>query len=656
MKKFESKNVPQTFVCREVKSAKSGAKELSCQAVAKGPKVEARRPCKKDSHSSSSSSSENHEHEEVYDYVIVGLGTAGAPLARKLSDPDASGRFTKSVLVIEAGKNLSDDPEVLIPTFLQEGLNHDKLYFQPKYSKTLVGFSYNFDEESAFSTYVATDGRMWGGSSAHSGLQAYRPIPDEFDEWAAITGESRWTYANLLANVIRPMEHFSADFPINLTERGVTGPNFITAEPRIDTPQVDPRGVYSDLAEFLQVPLKLDTNDMSTGDVGIGPNQNWMTPQPGPNPWNPATAIRSHTANAYLTGIPELGIPAVVSDDGRGLNGRRLTIHSNAYAEKVLFNNERVATRVTYQHTVGGESICKVARAREKIILAAGAFYDPAILQRSGVGPADVLSRLDIPIVFANENVGRHLKNHVGIYTGFGDFLNGTTATNIHPEAYVNGFIDVLAEYGGGNEGTGDERRFQILIFTNGQFGAGAPLQMIGGYYLTPKSEGQVIIQSEDPHTDPFVAFNFYGDGPISPPFEPDSDMAITVAYLKQIKDFVDTNFPGTWVGAPFFIDASLFEDDPPGTFDPKTADEKLAEYVYANAATKFSQTYHNSSTTRMAASAADGVVDGTLHVFGVQNLMVASTSVFPDITRSNTSYGARIIGLEAARIIQQGL
>lgn len=647
MKKFETKNSKSDFVCTTAKSDK-GPSRLICKAVAP---VEAEPRFYGQAMATTTITSTTTEI--VYDYIVVGAGTAGAALARKLSDPDVNGKFTKSVLVLEAGKNLTDDPEIQIPTFLKPGLNHDKLYFEPKYSKTLIGFSYNLDPESAHSTYVASDGRMWGGSSAHNGLQAYRPTPTCFNKWAAITGNNRWTYANLLANVIKSMEHFSADFVINSSQRGTTGPQFITVEPRIDNTTVDPHGIYPALANFVNAPLKLDTNDMSTGEVGIGPNQNWMTPQAGAQPWNPNTALRSNSANAYLTGVPSQGVAAAVSADGKGLGKRLLTILSNAYAEKVLFV-DKVATYVTYQQVINNQSQSFQARARSKIILSAGAFYDPAILQRSGVGDASILTPLGIPVVVNNPNVGRHLKNHVGIYTGFGDFAGGTTSTNVDPQAYVNGFIDVLATYGGGNTGTGSERRFQILTFTNGEFGSGAPMQMIGGYYVTPKTEGQVIIQTADPHSDPFVAFNFYGDGPTSPPFAPDSDMAMAVAYLKQLKDFVDTHYPGTWVGAPYFVDASTFEDDTAWPFH--TADQKLADYVYNNAQTKFSQTYHNSSTARMAASIADGVVDGNLQVFGVKNLMVASTSVFPEITPCNTSYGAYVVGLEAARIIKAGL
>ena len=657
--------------------------------------------CHKCDSSSSSSSDKkrhhrcSHKKDDCYDYVIVGAGTAGAALAAKLSDPDPNtGHYKRSVLVIEAGQDLSKDPQVLKTNFFDS--QHQNFYFDPRWSKTLVAFNFGDTPENSYSTYATTDGRMWGGSSGHNGLQAYRPTPNICDKWVALSGNSRWSYTNLLNNDMIPMEHYTPNGNVaNPAQRGSNGPNFITQEPPVKNEQY-----YQALAAFTAAPLKDDINDMSgplsTREVGTGSNQDWITPSVNPAPWGGTGAYRSYCGNAYLTGEPSQGIPAIVDSNGNGLNGRKLKVLSFAYANKVLFDGN-VAKSVSYQLTKNNHTETKIAKAKKKVILCSGAFYDAAILQRSGVGDPALLTPLGIPIVYPNTNVGRHMLNHNGIYCGFvapsvtaaittvsGDgttltfkavntFSAGQTVvvTGVTPDiynliaiitsasgtqftvassvtgapgsggtaavsitntavdqfAYGNSFIDTKAPYGVGD---GSTRKFQLLSFSNGQFGAPPGNQWIGGYYVTPKSEGNIQIQTPEPNANPFVTFNFFSDGDET---VVGSDLYESVAFLKEMKAFTNS------------IDAFMYFPGP-AEFE---SDAKLAAYAKAN----LSETFHNACSCRMSVTPATGVIDGNLHVHGVENLMVASTASLPVIPNCNTAYSARLVGLEAARIIK---
>ena len=130
----------------------------------------------------------------TYDYVIVGAGTAGATLANKLS-------ANNSVLVVEAGPNLTQDTNVTTgahPTPPGQAITFNNLWFNQKYAETqfvmdlanFVAPDYGWENYSA--------GIMWGGSSGHNAMQAFRGTSDIYNNWATISGDSRWSYNNLL--------------------------------------------------------------------------------------------------------------------------------------------------------------------------------------------------------------------------------------------------------------------------------------------------------------------------------------------------------------------------------------------------------------------------------------------------------------------------
>ena len=331
---------------------------------------------KSDSSSSSSSSSSDQERCE-YDYVIVGLGTAGAPLARYLSDD-----FQNSVLVLEAGYNLSTDPKVTMSTFNPAfATAFSVLTADSKYADTwYVSDEKNFPTITAYEQYSA--GRMWGGSSAHNAQQAVRGTPDVYDKWdAAVGGSSVWTYNNLLP-FMKGMENYAVsagNSPIDTSQRGISGQLY-----EFQTTQTVPASTISYYANIA-------AQTGGANHIADGADYNAVTgghvlPNDGQNIGMYLTQFYTTHEPAALDRQRSFSIPAwissVVTADGHGLDGRDLTILSGATADRVIFDENLKATGIHYIHS--GES--KIAKAKKQIILCAGCPGSSTILKRSGIG------------------------------------------------------------------------------------------------------------------------------------------------------------------------------------------------------------------------------------------------------------------------------
>ncbi len=558
------------------------------------------------SHSDSSASSST---ELQYDYVIVGGGTAGCALAAKLSDPDKHGRYKNSVLVLEAGSNLTKDPRILVNNIFEASANVS----DPDISS--VDLTYLLGREvNPYAVFAYTQGKQWGGSSGHNYLHAVRGTPSIYNQWAAITGDARWSYDNLLNNVMIPMEHYTpTDTIADPSQRGSRGPLFITQYPPLDGDSF-----YQAVSTATHAPLISDYNNPDLGDVGISATQNFITP-----PYS--SGVRSYAANAYLTGEPSVGVAAIVDAKGNGLHGRKLKIISNAYANRVLFSKKKVAKSVEYVLSDAKEAVF-TAKAKKQIILCTGTFEDPAILQRSGIGDATLLNSLHIPVVFANSNVGNHMTCQFGQHG-----VIGGAETTINIPEFGGGFIGFAPTF--------NERIYQLVIinglplFPSGianALGITQGIDVVGGN-ITPGSTGNVAIVSRDPFTAPIINFDIFSDGP---PNVPGTDANKVISFYNTLQDIA--------------IEAG-------GTVLYPTPDQYAAgDFGLMTAAADTLLPFnHASGSCRMAASAADGVVDGKLSVFGVKNLKIASNSIAPVIEDGNTAYSAYVIGLEAARIIR---
>lgn len=524
---------------------------------------------------------------ESWDYVIVGDGTAGAVLARELSDGNRN-----RVLVLEWGQNLTNDPIVLSPDIFDPLA--PELTYNPLYASTEVVPLYFPNKAPQY--FIYSDGRMWGGSSAHNGLFAVRGTPRLYNSWAALTGQARWSYNNLLPFFI-DVEHYTPNGTIaDPTQRGLSGPLFITQSPPVTS---DPFVIGYSTATG--IPFAPDYNNPAQGgDICISAHQQWITPQPD--------SFRSFSANAFTP------VGEIVDAEGFGLNGRKLRIVSDALVDKVIFKNNRA---IGVQYYIDGDVNRVIfVEAKKKVILCAGAVRTPGILERSGIGDAALLNSLGIDVLVNNPNVGEHLQNHYGAQ---GVFLGSTTITPLCQAFSDNGFADGV-------------RRIQSIILTPPETG----ITIASGGLMTPHSRGSVHIVNKNPTFDPVIDLNMYSDGPVG---TVDTDAYNIVTFLKSLPAVsVATGFP-------------LIAPTP-----AEYAGGDAALLSYAQTLANMLITYHITGTTTMGLTAANAVVDGNLHVFGVTNLMIADCGIEPEIEDGNTAYSGYFIGLEAANIIKSGL
>lgn len=570
---------------------------------------------KKKSHSSSSDSS-SASSKKKYDYVIVGAGSAGCILARKLSD-----NHKKSVFVITDGVNRNDDP-TLLASFGDYPAIYEDLWVitsDPQYAET-----YNVRVFGPFQTTFYSEGTAWGGSASHNYFVAYRGTPDIYDSWAAASGNPQWSYNNMLP-LMKALENYMPCGSFNTLQRGTGGPINITQNPSVTS---DPLSIALDSATT--VGFIDDYNDptsvSSTGHLHVGYSglqQFTRLGDPSCSPGVNRGGTRSWSANEFLDS-------SVVTTDGKGLNGRKLTIASNAHANKVLFKGTK-AIGVQYAVEKDGNQEVHNVYGKE-IILCAGSVQSPAILERSGIGDPAVLEPLGIDVLVANPNVGNNLINQYGT----------TVVVGIGPDAVANQALWNLAQnplkptfdtaYFYPDD---DTRRVQIdLLPVPTQFGT---IGICQTFILEPESVGSTHIVSRNPLVLPLIDLNMYSDG----------EWTTNGTDANKIVTAVNLIASGVGNANMFQPPGSLFQS-PPGIV--AADDRDLFNFLTTPDALQIED--HIISTTRMGTSIANGVVDGDLNVFGVSHLKVADIGVLPKEPNGNTCYAAYMVGLRCATIL----
>jgi choline dehydrogenase len=543
--------------------------------------------------------------EVQYDYIIIGCGTAGSVLARKLTDD-----FKTKVLVLEAGVNQNSDPVVLTASGPNLINDWTLLTYDPYYSFTYTSLAVN-----PLSSLGLSAGRGWGGSSKHNYLQAVRGTPDIYNTWATASGNQAWSYNNMLPLMLA-LENYTTNgvAPFDPAQRGVGGPISITQTASITS---DPLGIQ--MAAVTNAGFINDINDptnvSSTGipQLGFSSYQGWATPGPTLG----TLGTRSFSSNMFLP-------TTIVTVDGKAVDGRLLRIESNAFVSRVLFDGNR-AKGVEF---IYGDKSNKILKAYgKKIILCAGAIESPAILQRSGIGDPALLGPLGIDVVVNNPNVGANLKNQYGVTA----IVSGIT-TNALPglQGFVNGYCTtpLAANFQYPNP-TGDAtRRLQFDAFATP---GGA---QIVGFILEPSSTGNIQIVNKNPLTPPNINLNMYTDGSFA---VNGTDGNLSIAAYNIIYRAVLAG-GGTMVFPP----AAWFADTSGATlyYDAVTSTSGLTPED------------HFSATTIMSSSMATGVVDGNLNVYGTENLMVVDLGVVPKMPNGNTCYCVYMVALRACTIL----
>ncbi|NMN99192.1 GMC family oxidoreductase [Antrihabitans stalactiti] len=522
-----------------------------------------------------------------YDYIVIGAGSGGCAVAARLSE-DRSAR----VLLIEAGGS-NRKLEVKAPLAFAKQF-HSKL-----------DWDYWSEPEPHLNgrRIFSPRGKMLGGCSSMNAMIYIRGNRLDYDTWAA-NGADGWSYNDVLPYFVRAErnEHIHDQF------HGKTGPLNVTRVRDVDPVSV---ALVDAAADALNIPENNDFNGASQDGVG----QFQVTQRRG---------IRFSAREAYLRA-----------------RRRNLTIRTNTLVHKILLDNGR-ATGVEVADDKG--NVERITASRE-VILAAGAFNTPALLQHSGIGPAEHLRSVGVEPIVDLPAVGEHLMEHPLVYLTY-ELSNGHVGLfdAEDPRHLKNWLLHRRGKLASNVAETGGHIRsdsalaapnFQILFapaffYNHGAMAWDTPAATIAMSYIAPSSRGRVRIRTSDPTRKPAVTYNMLGR---------DSEM----------EEMIDAVELARRIAASAPARGVLGAEITPGAAVQSRAD--IAAWIRSTV----QHTYHPSCTARIG-SPTDGVVDPQLRVHGVPNLRIADASVMPTIIRGNTNATAIMIGERCADFVRADL
>ncbi len=501
-----------------------------------------------------------------YDYVIVGAGSAGSVVANRLITADPS----TTVLLLEAG-GADTRPEIFIPSAL------------PALFGTEVDWAYLTEPEPGLDgrQIYHPRGKVLGGSSAINGMIYIRGNRQDFDRWEA-AGNTGWGYDDVLPYFIRAEGNSrGAD-----QYHGGDGPLAVS-----DNPALDPRSeTFLEAAKELGFIANSDFN--GADQEGFGPFQ-----------VNIRSGRRITSAEAYLRPV---------------LTEPNLTVATNALATKIVLTDGRVS-RLDY--VCNGETI--QANVGRELVLCAGAFESPKLLMLSGIGPAEHLSELGIPVTVDLSGVGANLHDHPRIDIAFSD----PAPTEIDPASNileVAGFMNTSSD----PQGPDVQFHFATTLVNPALLDRGPGWQIIV-CPTRPRSRGELRLKSSDPADHPALLFNYLIES---------EDRAALLRGLAIARE----------LGMADAFAPIRGEEVYPG------ADVRDEQALEACLRAMMDSEYHPVGTCKMGTDES-AVVDPQLRVRGVEGLRVADASIFPEITSGNTNAATVMVGEKAADLILQG-
>jgi choline dehydrogenase len=528
---------------------------------------------------------QKHENggSDEFDVVVVGAGSAGCAVAGRLSE-DPSVR----VLLLEAGG--SDDVlEVKVPAGLY------------KVWRTRRDWNYTTEPQPGLDgrRLFWPRGKMLGGSSSINAMIYMRGAAADYDEWAELTGDPSWSYANVL-----PMFRRMEDNARGADEyHGVGGPLRVED---LRSPHPWTRAVVAS-AVAAGYPRNDDFN--GAGQEGVGHYQ--VTQKRG---------RRFSAADAYLH--PARKRP-------------NLTVRTGALTTRVLTDGGR-ATGVEYR--CGGR--VQTARASREVVLSGGAINTPQLLMLSGIGPADHLREVGVDVVHDLPGVGAGLQDHPlvpvvwNVRSGRSLRLAESPVNLARWKALGRGpLTSNLAEAGlftrSAPEHSDPDLQFHFLpvkFWKQAEIDPDVEAFSTLAVLVRVHSRGSVRLRSADPAWSPSIDAGYLTD---------ERDLEALVTGVEKAREIASVG-PITSVLAD--------EWSPGGTVNGRDALRKTVKETLESL-------YHPVSSCRMGTDEM-AVLDPQLRVRGIEGLRVADASAMPTLVRGNTNAPTIMIGERAADLI----
>ncbi len=530
--------------------------------------------------------------DDTWDYIIVGAGAAGCVLANRLT---ASGRLR--VLVLEAGGN-DNKLWIRVPA------GFTRTMFDPRIS---WGYTNAPGPAIGNRTIPCPRGKVLGGSSSINGHAYVRGQAQDYEDWVAL-GAKGWGWSDVLPYFKRAETRIGECDP---TVRGTNGPLIVN----------NPRMLHPLSESYLQTMQGLGEQlnpDYNSGDQeGCGYYQHLMK-----------RGRRWSAADAYLR--PAMKRP-------------NLSVRTYAQATGVEFEGRRA---VGVRYKVGIQT--QLARASREVILAAGAINSPQLLQLSGIGDAQLLEKMQIPVLAPAAGVGRNLVDHYAARIA----VRVQGARTLNERSHGSRLFVEALKYLGLRRGLlsmapsnafgfvraieGAKRPDTQLLFTPASSAVGQvvgqskleqePGMTCGVLQLRPHSRGHVRIVDRNPLTAPEIQPNYLADP---------RDCDTLLAGLQFVRKLFAAQPLASFVQAESWPGPGIVGDDEMLDFARRTG----------------STVYHPVGTCRMGANESLPV-DTALRVRGVAALRVIDASVMPAIISGNTYATTIMIAERGAELL----
>jgi len=528
--------------------------------------------------------------QEIFDFIVVGAGSAGCVVAARLSE---SGQH--KVLLLEAGPE-ANSPWIHMPLGVTKMFSHETMNWRFE-SEPVPGLNNR--------TIYQPRGKVIGGTGSINGMVYMRGNPRDYQVWTQM-GCTGWDWEAVLPYFLKAENQERGADPFHATG----GPLHVT----------DFKGQWPLHSAIIR----------AANEAGIPSNPDFNGAQQEGTGFYQRTSTRRRrwsSADAFLRPARKRG---------------NLKVVTGALTQRLLWEGKR-ATGVEFE--VAGR--VHKATARCEVVLCGGAFGTPQILMLSGVGPAEDLRTLGIPVVQDLPGVGANLQDHFNTYVSYrcsqpitaNDLAFSATRRLLAGMQYVffgTGLLTASGVVAGAFVKSAPhladpDIQINFLGYSSaGRTPAGVIPHPFSSFSLSPvllqpEARGRVSLRSADPKTAPRIELPF---------LESDYDKQAILAGIGYCRR----------IAAQPALKDLIVEEVQPGSAVRST------EQLLADTRARAISTYHPVGTCRMGG--VDAPLDPRLRVRGVEGVRVVDASVMPRLISGNTNAPTMMIAEKACDMI----